>query len=212
MKYHAAAQNALLITLVLALGACGSGPATVVNSGSISLAITGPASGGTIETPDDRVTLVGTAHSDTGIVSISWVSDRGRQGEASGTENWTTGSIPLEMGENAITIVAEDGSGATTSRSIVFNRESGQTGSATLSWIAPTERTDGSSLGNLAGHKIFYGRLSGIYDYQITVSNPGIATFVVENLGSGDWYFAMVAYDSQGIESDRSNEALFEIS
>ena len=54
--------------------------------------------------------------------------------------------------------------------------------------------------------------MSGIYDYQIDISNPGILTYIVENLVSGDWYFALAAYDSQGLESDRSNEVLRTIS
>jgi len=94
----------------------------------------------------------------------------------------------------------------------VVNREFGQTGSTTLSWTAPTERTDGSPLTHLGGYKIYYGRMSGIYDYQIDINNPAILTYLVENLVSGDWYFALVAYDSERIESDRSNEAHLKIS
>ena len=94
----------------------------------------------------------------------------------------------------------------------VVNREFGQTGSTTLSWTAPTERTDGSPLTHLGGYKIYYGRMSGIYDYQIDINNPGISTYVVENLVSGDWYFALTAYDSEGLESNCSNEVLKVIS
>jgi len=158
------------------------------------------------------VRLAGNAGSDMGIFKVSWVNDRGGEGVANGTDSWQTASIDLELGENKITVTAEDTAGATTSRSIVVNRESGQTGSVALSWTAPTVRTDGSPLTNLAGYKIFYGRMSGIYDYQIDISNPGILTYVVENLVSGDWYFALAAYDSQGLESDRSNEVLRQIS
>ena len=88
----------------------------------------------------------------------------------------------------------------------------GQTGSATLSWAAPTTRTDSSPLTNLAGYKIYYRRMSGICEYQIDINNPGIVTYVVENLVSGDWYFTMTAYDFEGLESDRSNEVLRVIS
>ena len=88
----------------------------------------------------------------------------------------------------------------------------GQTGSTTLSWTAPTERTDGSPLTNLAGYKIYFGRMSGICDYQININNPGILTYFVEYLESGDWYFALTVYDSEGLESDRSNEVLKVIS
>jgi len=218
INYYAATRYLLITFLALASSACGSGsgsgPAAYldISGESISLTITSPASGGYVETSDSSVTLVGTAGSDTNIVSVTWVNDRGWQGNANGSESWKTDSIPLEMGENNITVTAQDSSGATTSRTVIFKRESGQPGSVTLSWSAPTARTDGSPLTNLAGYKIFYGRMSGIYDYQIRINNPGILTYVVENLVSGDWYFALAAYDSQGLESDRSNEVLREIS
>ena len=69
-------------------------------------------------------------------------------------------------------------------------------------------RTDsnGNPLTDLAGYKIHYGRMSGIYDYEITIDNPGILTYVVENLYPGDWYFSMTAFDRNGTESGYSNE------
>ena len=165
-----------------------------------------------MDTSDPAVSLAGNAGSDMGIFKVAWANDRGGEGVANGTDSWQTASIALELGENKITVTAENTAGATASRSIVVNRESGQTGSATLSWIAPNARTDGSLLTNLSGYTVFYGRMSGIYDYQIDINNPGILTYVVENLVSGDWYFALAAYDSQGLASDRSNEVLREIS
>ncbi len=158
------------------------------------------------------MSLSGSANSDMGVFKVTWINDRGGGGVATGTDSWHVTSINLELGENKITVTAEDTAGTTTSRSIVINRESSQTGSVALSWIAPTARTDGSPLTNLAGYTVFYGRMSGIYDNQIDINNPGILTYVVENLVSGDWYFALTAYDSQGLESDRSNEVLREIS
>lgn len=207
----------LITTLLVTLAACQSGSGTGPNAipqgfdDSISLTITSPTGSAYIETPDETVVVAGTADSDAEIVSVSWVSDQGWQGEASGTDNWSSGSIPLELGENEITVTAQDSSGALTSRTVVIKRESGGTGSATLSWAAPTARTDGSPLINLAGYRIYYGRMSGIYDYQITIDNPGILTYLVEGLVPGDWYFALAAYDAEGLESDRSNEVLRQI-
>lgn len=220
MKYYVATQRVLVAISALMLSSCGSGsgstsaPATYVEypGETINLTITSPAGGGLIETPNHSVTLTGTAGSDSDIVMVSWANDRGGQGKANGTESWTTGSISLEIGENAITVAAEDSSGSTTSRTIVIKRESGQTGSVTLSWTAPITRTDASPLTNLAGYKIFYGRMSGIYDFQININNPGILTYVIESLVSGEWYFAVAAYDANGLESDRSNEVLRKIS
>ncbi len=218
MNFRSVAQHALTLLLALSMSACLMDSA-VDNSaigGSenavVSLTITSPSSASAMDTADTTVSLAGNASSDMGIFKVAWANDRGGEGVANGTDSWQTASIALELGENRITVTAEDTAGATTSRSIVVNRESGQTGSATLSWTAPTLRTDGSPLTNLAGYTVFYGRMSGTYDYQIDINNPGILTYIVENLVSGEWYFALAAYDSQGLESDRSNEVLREIS
>jgi hypothetical protein len=80
-------------------------------------------------------------------------------------------------------------------------------GSATLSWMAPTERTDGSVLTNLAGFKVYWGNQPGSYPNEITIDNPGITTYVVDSLTSGTWYFTTTAFDSNGLESEFSNGA-----
>jgi hypothetical protein len=80
-------------------------------------------------------------------------------------------------------------------------------GAATLSWTAPTRRTDGSPLTDLAGFKVYWGRRSGSFPNTADVGNPGITTYVVDNLSSGTWYFATTAYDANGLESDYSNVA-----
>jgi hypothetical protein len=78
-------------------------------------------------------------------------------------------------------------------------------GSATLSWNAPTTRTDGSALTNLAGYRLRYGNSSGNYPNTITVTNPGLTSYVVNNLASGTWFFVLAAYDSAGLESSNTN-------
>jgi len=210
MSFRSITQHALTLLLALSICACLSDSAN--DSAAISLTITSPSSASTMDTVDTAVSLAGNANSDMGIFKVAWTNDRGGAGVAVGTDSWQIASINLELGENKITITAEDTSGATVSRSIMVNRESGQTGSVTLSWAAPTAHTDGSPLIDLTGYKIFYGRMPGVYDYQIDINSPGILTYVVENLVSGDWYFALTAYDSEGVESDRSNEVLRQIS
>ena len=77
-------------------------------------------------------------------------------------------------------------------------------GSATLSWAAPTQNTDGSALRNLAGYRILYGTSSSNLNRTIDVKNPGITRYVVENLSPATYYFAVVAYTSDGAQSSRS--------
>lgn len=78
-------------------------------------------------------------------------------------------------------------------------------GSATLSWTPPTEREDGSVLDNLAGYKVHYGTNQSSLGTVVVLDNPGLSSYVVDNLGQGTWYFAVTAYDADGRESNFSN-------
>ena len=79
-------------------------------------------------------------------------------------------------------------------------------GGVTLNWTPPTENTDGSPLTNLAGYDIHYGTASGDYTQSVSVSNPGLATYVVDNLDPGIYYFSIAAVNSTGAESPLSPE------
>jgi len=81
-------------------------------------------------------------------------------------------------------------------------------GSVSLSWTAPTENSDGSTLTDLEGYKIYYGRNTGNYDQEIRIDNPSVLTYVVEQLSSGTYYFSATAFNSVGIESAFSGEAV----
>ena len=71
----------------------------------------------------------------------------------------------------------------------------------TLSWEAPTQNADGSALQDLKGYKIHYGSASTDYSESVEVANPGLTTYVVQNLPAGTYYFAVTAYNSAGQES-----------
>ncbi len=81
----------------------------------------------------------------------------------------------------------------------------GGTGSATLTWQPPTQNTDGSPLTDLAGYKVKYGTTPGNLDSVDTINNPGISTYVIENLTKTTWYFAVIAVNEAGVESAPSN-------
>jgi fibronectin type III domain protein len=79
-------------------------------------------------------------------------------------------------------------------------------GAVTLSWDAPTENADGSVLQDLKGYKVHYGAASKDYSDTIEVANPGLTTYVVQNLPAGTYFFAISAYNSRGSESSLSGE------
>ncbi len=81
------------------------------------------------------------------------------------------------------------------------------TGSASLSWTPPTQNSDGTALTNLAGYHVYYGTSASNLDQTVQITNPGVASYVIENLTSGTWYFTVKAYTSTGVESGDSNIA-----
>jgi hypothetical protein len=75
------------------------------------------------------------------------------------------------------------------------------TGNVTLDWTAPTENTDGTVLSNLAGYRVHYGATPDKLTQTVMVTNPGLTSYVVDNLASGTWYFAVSSYTVAGTES-----------
>ena len=86
--------------------------------------------------------------------------------------------------------------------SVVLNSN----GTALLSWMPPTENTDGSQLGDLAGYRIHYGTAPGSYTDVVDIDTPGLSSYLIENLASSTWFFSMTAVNASGIESEFSAE------
>jgi hypothetical protein len=78
-------------------------------------------------------------------------------------------------------------------------------GAVTLSWVAPTENTDGTALTNLAGFDIHYGTDPNALSQEISISTVGMLTYVIDNLSSGTWYFEVIAVNDSGVESGPSS-------
>lgn len=104
------------------------------------------------------------------------------------------------------------GSGAVSSSSAATANESAaspptaSSNAVTLNWTPPTQNVNGTPLTNLAGYNIHYGTTSGDYTQTISVSNTGVATYVVDDLTPGTYYFSVGAVNSQGTESPLSSE------
>jgi hypothetical protein len=64
---------------------------------------------------------------------------------------------------------------------------------AVVTWTPPTTNTNGSALTNLTGYRVVYGRDQGTLDQSVAVNNVGLTTYTIENLASGQWYFAVYA-------------------
>lgn len=77
-------------------------------------------------------------------------------------------------------------------------------GFARLQWDAPADRTDGSSAGEIAGYRIYYGRSARQLELSIDIPTASITEAQVSNLTRGTWYFAAAAVEKSGREGDLS--------
>ena len=132
----------------------------------------------------------------------SWANFNTSTGKLSGTP--TVANVATYSG---IAIKVSDGK--TTASLPVFSIAVVQTanGTATLSWVAPTENSDGSALTNLAGYRVYYGTSASALNTMAELSNPSLTTYMVTGLTAGTYYFALKAYTSANVESDLSNIA-----
>ena len=139
----------------------------------------------------------------------SWASFSIATGRLSGTPGvsnvGTTSGIVISVSDThttaslapfSITVAQPAGSGGS---------GSGSTGSATLSWTAPTTNTNGSALTDLAGYHIYYGTSRSAMTKTITVPNPGTTSYTITGLATGTWYFAVNAYTTGSLDSVLSN-------
>jgi hypothetical protein len=105
-----------------------------------------------------------------------------------------------------ITITVSDGEHSVSLSAFSIEVVAMGSGSATLSWTAPTQRTDGSALVDLTGFRLYWGPSHGNYTNSVEL-DVGLTTYVIDGLTPATWYFVATAFDSNGIESQFSNEA-----
>jgi hypothetical protein len=111
---------------------------------------------------------------------------------------------------SSIAIKVSDGKGGSASLpayAVTVSSGSSSDGSATLSWTPPTQNSNGTTLTNLAGYRIYYGTSASTMNRTVQLANPGLSRYVVENLSAATWYFTVRAYTTAGVESTSSNTA-----
>jgi hypothetical protein len=206
-----------LALVLFGITACGGGDAVSVNPATATANDVGPTTTSTATisgTPMTGIT-VGTNYSFTPTASDSdggklafsiqnppsWASFDTTTGRLSGSPKITDTGTTLN-----IVITATDGTAKASlaAFSITVTATPVTPGSATVSWVAPTENVNGTALTDLAGYNVYYGTNSASLNQKVAVSNAGATAYTVSGLTSGTWYFAVTSYTSEGVESARS--------
>lgn len=111
-----------------------------------------------------------------------------------------------------ITITVTDGADDASLQPFSITVTAIATGAVELTWEAPTENVDGSPLDDLAGYKIYWGTQPDDFTNSVTIDNPAVVTYVLENLVPATYYFVATALNSEGAESDPSDVTSLTIS
>ncbi len=213
MKARRSAFAAGLLATLLVLISCGgdddSGSGTQPRplAGNSSLTISGtPPQSVTAGQPYQFQATAGNVNGESLTFSISGRPDWARFNTSNGRLSGTP--TPGDVGTYTnIRISVSDGQASAQLPAFSINvlAAGAASGSALLTWTPPTQRTDGSALTDLAGYRVYYGAASGNYSQTATIG-AGIASYLVESLVPGRWYFAVSAFDSAGRESALSAE------
>ncbi|HVW69349.1 MAG TPA: putative Ig domain-containing protein, partial [Steroidobacteraceae bacterium] len=157
-------------------------PPTVSISGSPATSVTAGSAYSFTPTASD---------SDGGTLAFSvanlptWATFNTATGQISGTPTSTNtgtaaniiitaadGSVKASLAAFSITVTSATTTGTTS-------------GTATVSWAAPTENTNGTALTNLAGFRIYYGTDSNSLSQTASVADPTTLSYVIKGLASG---------------------------
>lgn len=131
----------------------------------------------------------------------TWATFNTATGRLSGTPTaaGTTSNIVISVSDGTASV-------SLAAFAITVNSATG-TGTALITWIPPLTNVDDSVLTNLASYRVAYGRTADNLDQSAAVSSPLAVSHTVNNLASGNWYFAVIAVNSEGVESALSNVA-----
>jgi Putative Ig domain len=150
--------------------------------------------------PDGEALILGISN------GPSWATVDAITGRLSGTP------APGDEGTYAnIMISASDGRDMAALAPFTIIVSPARTGSALLTWVPPTENTDGSPLVDLVGYRVYYGQDPNSLNQTMEITHSGLSSYLIEGLPRATWHFAVVAVNEWGYESPYSNIASKEV-
>jgi len=127
----------------------------------------------------------------------SWATFDTATGALTGTPN--AGQVGTYLN---IVVSVSDGQSSTSLPAFTITvNQTIYAGTATLTWTAPTQNTDGSPLVDLAGYRVYHGTSPDALTDVVQVTDAAATTYAFNQLGSGTHYFAVAAYTASGVES-----------
>ena len=140
---------------------------------------------------------------------LNFVSNTGRlSGTAYSSDIGTTNNIQISVFDGIKTVSLPVFSITVNGANTNPNDTETQTGSITLSWVAPVARTDGSpiAMSEIAGFTVYYGTSIGSYPNTLNVNNGSATSATIADLPVGTYYLVVTTRDNEDRESGYSDE------
>jgi hypothetical protein len=112
-----------------------------------------PTSGASYSTTGASINIGGSAADNVGVMQVRWASDRGGNGMATGTTNWSVAGVPLVAGANVITVTATDAAGnaGTAALTVTMTVPTADTTRPSVSIATPTTASSYSTTSSTIG-------------------------------------------------------------
>jgi hypothetical protein len=87
--------------------------------------------------------------------------------------------------------------------SVTVSSTAPETGSATLSWVAPATRANGDplALSEIEGYTLYYGESAGNYANSRQINDVSSTSITITDLPFSTYYFVVTTRDTLGKES-----------
>jgi hypothetical protein len=203
-------SNVITVTAVDAAGNQGAATLTVTRTTTVdttlpTVSIATPTTGTTFFSTSASINLTGNASDNAGVTQVSWASDRGGNGVASGTTSWAIGLIPLQTGANIITVMAIDAAGNAGSDTLTVSYSEPTASTVTLTAQRSGSRTASLSWGGASWSRVKIYRNGAIVK---EMRNNGSANDNVPK-GAGTYDYRVCAADSATNCSNTARVSIF---
>jgi hypothetical protein len=212
----AGVRAALFVVVASALGACGGGssatvadvsaPPTASSTTAGTLQISGPRVDAAVANQRyEFVPEIG----DVGTANVTYSVDGKPAWATFDATSGVLSGVPsgADVGSRQRVRVTASTAGASSTHEIDLQVVATADGAAEVALSAPATRTDGSTIGDLAGYRIYYGKTATRLDHFVDVKDASVPGAQVSGLTPGTWYFVATAYDASGFESETTEVA-----
>jgi PKD repeat protein len=152
-----------------------------------TVTITSPTALATYTASSSNVDIGGTAADDTGVTQVTWSNDRGGSGTAVGITSWSVSGIPLQSGDNVLTVTAMDA--ANNSSTDVLTVTYNPPGSTpVVVWTAANQNSGGSWSNSGWDNRSFRILLDGTFittsgsTVQLTLRGRSSGSYTVQRM------------------------------